>query len=468
MHAGAGDGLDDFKRLLPVVEQVEHRRHLPQVLGEGAVPDQVADDPEQLAQHHPDDLGPGGQLDARQLLHRQQVGQVVQHAAEVIHPVGVGNIGVPTLALAHLLGPAVVVADVGHGADDLLPVQLQDHPQHAVGAGVVGPEVEEHELGVRAAADHAPVLGLELEGLDLGLLPGIGQFEWPDLGGPGGVVLTQGMALPPGRVEDSPQARVALEDDAEHVEDLALVPLGHGPDVGDAGQGELRLAQCDLQADVLVPLQRHQVIDDGEVALRQAGAAGAQALIDGRQVVQQVVRLGQFALEMAQHLADLAGGHVGRRHVVARGLGQDGLGAKPARQLVQDVDLFLHRGKKQPEPQSSRRAQKQARHRDTETLREKKKIVVWPFLIICPFSLCLSVSVSILFVSFVLFVVQVVLSSNFRPSPAEAGRSGAGGRAGFARAWRAGMGGAPPAARSPSLRGASPAPPPRAAATARP
>ena len=48
VHAAAGDGLNDAEQPLPVGEHVEHRRHLPDVLGEGAVEDQVAGDAEQL------------------------------------------------------------------------------------------------------------------------------------------------------------------------------------------------------------------------------------------------------------------------------------------------------------------------------------------------------------------------------------------------------------------------------------
>src|ERR1039458_5188216 len=48
MHARPANGFDDAKRALPVVERVEHRRKLPQVLRERAVPDQMTDDPKQF------------------------------------------------------------------------------------------------------------------------------------------------------------------------------------------------------------------------------------------------------------------------------------------------------------------------------------------------------------------------------------------------------------------------------------
>ncbi len=97
----------------------------------------MAGDAEQLHQHDPDHLDPVGYLDAGQFLHRQHVGQVVHHTAQVVDAVGVGDVGVPGLAFAHLFGAPVVVADVGHGVHDLFAVQLQDDAKHAVGAGVV-------------------------------------------------------------------------------------------------------------------------------------------------------------------------------------------------------------------------------------------------------------------------------------------------------------------------------------------
>ena len=64
----------------------------------------------------------------------------------------------PGLALAHLLGAAMVEADVGHGIDDLFAVELQHDAQHAVRARVLRAEVQEHEIGVVALAAACPIL----------------------------------------------------------------------------------------------------------------------------------------------------------------------------------------------------------------------------------------------------------------------------------------------------------------------
>ena len=110
-------------------------------------------------------LRPVRDLDARELLHGEAVGQVVHDAAEVVDAVGVGDVGVPGLALGHLFRAAVMVADVEHAVLDLLAVELQDEADEAVRAGVLGTEVQEHEVRVLAVRCHAPVLGPELERL---------------------------------------------------------------------------------------------------------------------------------------------------------------------------------------------------------------------------------------------------------------------------------------------------------------
>src|SRR5271156_1132723 len=125
VHACAGDRFDDFEGALAVVESEKDRRHLSEVLGKSAIPDEVADDAEQLTHHHANDLGAGRYLDGGELLHRRQIGQVIQHAAEVVHAVGVGDVGVPGLALAHLFSAAMVEANFWNNVDDLFAIELQ-------------------------------------------------------------------------------------------------------------------------------------------------------------------------------------------------------------------------------------------------------------------------------------------------------------------------------------------------------
>ena len=230
MHAPAGDGLDDAEQALPVGEHIEHRRHLPHVLGEGAVEHQVAGNPEQLRQHDANDLGPVRHLDARQCFHRHDIGQVVHHPAQVVDAVGIGNEGVPGLALAHLFGAPVVVADVGHRVDHHFAVQLQRDAEYTVHRGVVGSQVEEHELSVFGGAGHTPLFGLEQQRFLLRVLFFLVETERFHLGGPGRMVLAQGVPFPGGGQQDAAQVGVAAELHAEHVPGFALVPVGVGPD----------------------------------------------------------------------------------------------------------------------------------------------------------------------------------------------------------------------------------------------
>ena len=209
MHAGAADGFDDVEHPFTVDEHVEHGRQLPHVLREGAIEQQVAGDAEQLAQHHADDLHAFGHHDARHLLQRHDIGQVVHHAAQIVDAVGIGNEGVPGLPLTHLLGAAVVVADVRHGVHKDLAIQLQRNAEHAVHAGVIGPEIQKHEFGVPRLAGHAPFFRVEAQGLLLHLLPLLGKRIGLHLCGPRRVVLAQRVTLPGRGQHDAGEIGVA-------------------------------------------------------------------------------------------------------------------------------------------------------------------------------------------------------------------------------------------------------------------
>ena len=230
MHARPANGFDDAKGTLPIVERVEHRRKLPQVLRERAVPDQVADDPKQFGQHHADHLGARRNLDPRQFLHGHEVREIVHHAAQVIDAVGVRNIGVPGLALAHLLGAAVMESDLGHGIDDLLAVELNHNAQDTVRARMLRAEVQKDEIAVVTAALHAPLFGAEAQHFLFGFLLLFGKVERPHLSGARGVVLSQRMPCPAPRHQDALQVRVSGKGDSEHVPYFALVPVRRRPE----------------------------------------------------------------------------------------------------------------------------------------------------------------------------------------------------------------------------------------------
>src|SRR3546814_3336635 len=67
----------------------------------------------------------------------------------------------PGLAFTHLLGTAMVVADVRHAVDDLFAVELQHDAERTMRGRMIGAEIEEHEVLVVGALLHAPIFGLE-------------------------------------------------------------------------------------------------------------------------------------------------------------------------------------------------------------------------------------------------------------------------------------------------------------------
>ena len=110
------------------------------------------------AQHHADHLGTRRNRDPGQFLHGREVSEIVHHAAQIIHAIGVRNIGMPGLALAHLLRAAVMESDLGHGIDDLLAVELNHNPQDAVRARMLRAEVQKDEIGCRHGYAACPTL----------------------------------------------------------------------------------------------------------------------------------------------------------------------------------------------------------------------------------------------------------------------------------------------------------------------
>ncbi|MCY1515733.1 hypothetical protein D9M68_503320 [compost metagenome] len=233
----------------------------------------------------------------------------------------------PGLALGHLLGATVVVADLRNAIEDLFTVQLQDDAERTVGGRVVRAEVEEHEVLVVAVAFHAPVFGLEAQRFLFQVLLGGGQGEGIELGGARRVVLAQRVTLPGRRHHDAGQVRVAGEGDAVHVPHFALVPVGVRPDAGGGRQVEVALGQGDLDHHVTITLQRHQVVEHAEVGGWQAAALGAQTLVDTVQVVEHHVGLGHLT-EEGQDFDELFARHPEHRHAGAGGLDGEGLGAK--------------------------------------------------------------------------------------------------------------------------------------------
>ncbi len=82
---------------------------------------------------NPDVLGPFGDLDAQELLHGQNVSQVVPYPVGVIQAIRQGNDLVVRLRLGQFLDAAVKVSHMRGRLYDDLPIQFQHEPQNPVG-----------------------------------------------------------------------------------------------------------------------------------------------------------------------------------------------------------------------------------------------------------------------------------------------------------------------------------------------
>jgi hypothetical protein len=218
------------------------------------------------------------------------------------------------------------------------PSRVQHDAEGPVRRGVVGAQVQEHEVRVRGAAAHAPFLGHEAQRLLLQVLLGRVERERVELGGARRVVLAQRVAGPGARHHDALQVGVAAEADAVEVPHLALVPVGVRPDPGDRRQRQVIARQRHLDAHVAVALQRQQVIEDREIRGRKALAMRAQPLVHAMQVVEHGVGARGVAQE-AQHLGQLRARHPRRRQAVHGRLVDDRVGAEAAVELGDDAVL---------------------------------------------------------------------------------------------------------------------------------
>jgi len=140
--------LEQVDDALAVTEAVEIDRRGSRVQPHRGEVHQVARDALHLGQQHPDVLAALGDLDAKELLDRPHVGELVGDGAQVVEAVGVGQHLGPGLALADLLQRAVQIADVDVRVLHELAVEAQDNAQHPVRTGVLGPHVDEQLFGL--------------------------------------------------------------------------------------------------------------------------------------------------------------------------------------------------------------------------------------------------------------------------------------------------------------------------------
>src|SRR5437870_1671996 len=107
-------------------------------------------------------------------------------------------------------------------------------------------------------------------------------------------VLAQRMPRPVLRHEDAAEVRVALEDYAEEVEDLALLPVGVAPQPGNRGDNRIVARRVDLQGEEMAVRVGVEVVDQlDHVPLRivDAGEVGEAVELEPRLALQEAAHL---------------------------------------------------------------------------------------------------------------------------------------------------------------------------------
>ena len=217
-------------------------------------------------------------------------------------------------------------------------------------SSVLRADVEVHERGVVVGAGQAPHLGLEAQ-LLLHLVDHlVGQVERAVLGAAGRVLLAQRVPVPPRRHEQPVQVVVAGDADAEHVPELALVPVGGGPHAGHALHLRRLLGQRHLEAHVGVPAVGDEVVEDAEGGVGHALAVQPLALVHAAEVVEHRERLGGLLAQVPKHLGRAAGRDPGGRDAVLGLLLHELQVGEPLVQLAQHRRLAASAAARPPRP----------------------------------------------------------------------------------------------------------------------
>ena len=333
VHTEPGNRFHQIVNFLPIGKGEEDRRHRADVLNKGRDIQQVAVDAEQLGEHHADHVHAIRYGDPSQFFHRQHVRHLVDAAAEIFNTVGIRDVAVPGLTLAHLLGAAVVITDIRYAVDDLFAVQLQNNAERTMRRWVVRTEVEEHEVLVVGAALHAPLFRFKGQRLHLQILFGFGQLKRVELGGARRIIFTQRVTFPGRRHHDATQVRVTIEGNAKHFPGFTLIPVGVGEQFGEGRQMQIVFRQRHLEHDVAVAIDGDQVIENGKIRGGQAIAVRAQTFVHAVQVKQHHVRLRQFLQEIT-HLQQLFTLHPYHRYAGTGWLNGKGIRPKAVAQFA--------------------------------------------------------------------------------------------------------------------------------------
>ena len=109
----------------------------------------MVEDPGDLVEQDANVLGAQRHFEAGQLLDRQHEGMLLRQRRDIVEPVEVRQrLGIG-LVFDQLLGAAVEQADMGVDPLDHLAVHLHHHAQHAMGRGMLRPEIQGDRLDLQ-------------------------------------------------------------------------------------------------------------------------------------------------------------------------------------------------------------------------------------------------------------------------------------------------------------------------------
>src|SRR6266567_7436935 len=303
MHAAARGALVEPHQLLALFETPQRRRERADVHRLGGDVEEMREQPADLAIEHANELGSPRHLDAEQALRGETECMFLVHRRDVVEPVEIGDRLQIGLLLDQLLGAPMQEPDVRIDALDYLAVELEYQAQHAVRRRMLRPEID-GEIAQRGfghftcrTAARMPPLIASWPSWRLGLFvarqhvlrpfPRREEIEIPEfLRQPHRVVdhalefvvpthfdeagqrkiLAQWMALETVVGQQPPQVRMAREQHAVEIIDLALEPVGPAIDGDDRGHRR-RLVGLHFDPDALVPLRRKQMVNHIEALL---------------------------------------------------------------------------------------------------------------------------------------------------------------------------------------------------------
>ena len=159
---GAAGLLEEVEDLFTLAKRIQKGAERAEVETVGAHAHEVAGDAVELGDQHPQVASLLADLVLHQFLDGKRPAEIHVHRGQVVHPVGVRNPLTGREVFADLLRTAVQVADVGLHLRHDLAVGAEHQPQHAVGARVLRPHVDEHFVGANVEFDDPRIVVDEL------------------------------------------------------------------------------------------------------------------------------------------------------------------------------------------------------------------------------------------------------------------------------------------------------------------